>query len=153
MTKKIIVVEIPHQRPATSWVADGKQDIIDHARSLGIDNSAYASLTLEDLINQFGDEADIPAEALEIVKRDGVVFEVMGAINDGFEENPYLTVMEAPHIFAWACAEIFYDLSHGQIIENDEELDWFKQNVTHQREKAIIAVDASRKEIENWEQS
>jgi hypothetical protein len=153
MTKSIIVVEIPHQRPATSWVANGKDAIVDHARSLGIDNSAYSLLKLEDLIRQYGDESDIPVEALEIVKRDGTVFEVMGAINDGFEENPYIEAKDAPTEFEWACAEIFHDLSHGQIIENDADLDWFKQNVTHQREKAIIAVDASRKEIDDWEQS
>jgi len=52
MKQSIIVVEIPHQRPATSWVANGKQAIVDYARNLGIDNSYYSSLTLEDLIHQ-----------------------------------------------------------------------------------------------------
>lgn len=153
MSKSIIVIEIPHQRPATSWVAGDKQDIIDYVKKKYTDNSMYEKLSLDDLKDFYGDENDIPAEALEIVKRDGVIFEVMGYINPDSEDHPYLSEKDAPTEFEWACGELFHDLNFGQIIENDDDLDLFKQNVTHQREKAIIAVDASRKEIEDWEQN
>ena len=113
-TTPIIVLEIRHQLPPKAWVAiDGEAGVIDVARELHSDNHRYNIFTLEDLKSCYGED-DIPADALEIVKRDGQVGELN---NDGF-----VRVDDLPSEFEWAIATRFHDLSSGSFYRSRAEV-------------------------------
>ena len=68
----IIIVEVPHQRSPSVWVANGEQHIIQMARR--VEDFFYEEWTMENTVAVFGDE--IPDEYNDILKNDKKVIEV-----------------------------------------------------------------------------
>ena len=65
----IIIVEVPHQRSPSVWVANGEQHIIQMARN--VEDFFYEEWTMENTVAVFGDE--IPTEYSDILKKDKTV--------------------------------------------------------------------------------
>ncbi|MBN9502866.1 MAG: hypothetical protein BGO01_20425 [Armatimonadetes bacterium 55-13] len=84
-------IAIPMQSKPFLWEGD-EDELISLAQS---ENEAggYSIETLNSLTAMFGDEEEIPAKALEIVKRDGNVVEI---------NHEFFTVKEAPTKVEWA---------------------------------------------------
>lgn len=84
-------IAIPHRFDPILWQGD-EDELISIAQG---ENEAkgYSVETLESLLAMFGDEEEIPAKALEIVKRDGKVVEV---------NHEFFSLQDAPNKLDWA---------------------------------------------------
>lgn len=140
MSKPIIVLEIPHQRPAFTWIAwDGEKDIITAAHREEGDNHRYHIFTLAELQSGWGRD-ELPNEAWEIAEREGKVGQVD---NDGF-----MPVDQMPKEFDWAVDTLFHDLHGGDVFRSHEEvkidLEW---RSGHQSIKAKIALESAAEDV------
>ena len=131
----IIIVEVPHQRSPSVWVANGEQHIIQMARR--VEDFFYEEWTMENTVAVFGDE--IPDEYNDILTKDKKVI-VVGwsgqtecyslkdadseidaakeAIGHDLSQCYFLTVAEAKEFVLTAHADVQIALNKF-IAEND----------------------------------
>ena len=110
-----IIVEIPHQRPATAWVAWKEQDIIKAAYE--VENMTYQEWTLDSAHDCFGERDDIPEELLEVLDSGGKALEF--AYSDGADAQ-WLKIEDAPSELEAAKEALFHDLSTGLVLSEEE---------------------------------
>lgn len=143
MTNPIIVLEIPHQSPAKTWVAFGGEADVVAAGQLEAEKGFYNYTiwnfkTLEDCYG----EGSVPSEALKIVQEEGEVYEI---------NSSWFAKTDAQSEIAWAEEVLFHDLSSGYIIYNEEDLKWCVDNLRHQAGKAFVELKHARNQIgEGW---
>ena len=126
-----LIIEIPHEMPASAWIAfNGEDDIISLANDM--DNYGWATMTMQNLVDCYGDE-DVPAEARRIVALHGSTVEV---------NAEFFTPDEAISEFDWACDAVFHDLNSHHVIHGpDEYAEFIESNtLTHQRGKALTEL-------------
>ena len=132
----LIVLEVPHQSPAKSWIAwDGEADVIAAARN--IESRYYAAVTTYDLLDLY--YPDTPPEAATSAMVGGVVVEINGE---------WFAPADAPSEYDWAEETLFHDLHLGRVFASVEEVEAY--NSAHQYFKARAALDASLEEVREF---
>jgi hypothetical protein len=146
MTTPIIVLEIPHHGDPEAWVAwDGEEEVIGKAHDFIFesDDHRYDIFNMDDLKKIYG-VADIPADALEIVKKDGHVGDLD---NEGF-----VPVKDMPSEFDWAIDALFSDLKSGRVYrsraELQDDLEYFPR--VHQFERAEAELRYADELVGDW---
>jgi len=124
-----IILEVPHQMPATAWIARNESDIINIAESEH--NMIYVTWNEETAINCYGD--DLPHELKEILGRDGVAVEFGDHNGSEFE-----SVDVAPSALECAQESIAQDLKACRFLSVEEASSFEYKG--HQDVKAMIAV-------------
>jgi hypothetical protein len=143
----IIEVCIPHQMPPKVLVFDNIESyyeaIIDEARSS--DNYGYEIWTMADAVSNFGDEGEIPAELLGLLKKHGQAVEVNGR---------YLPAADAPAEIEWALDVANRDYNAAFILTLDEAAEYVEREnggwrKSHQGDKVRrMIMDILESEIE-----
>ncbi len=124
-----IILEVPHQTPATAWIAETESDIINIADVSH--NMVYIKWNEESVTDCYGD--DLPDDLKEILDRDGVAVEFGDHNGSEFE-----SVDVAPSEIEYAKELIAHDLHTCRFLSLDEAVN-FEYN-GHQDVKAVSAV-------------
>jgi len=141
-----IIVEIPHQRPATAWVAWKEQDIIKAAYDA--ENMTYNEWNLDSAHHCFGERDNIPNELMEVLDTGSKAIEF--AYSDG-ADTQWLKVEDAPSELEAAKEALFHDLSAG-IVLSEEEARLFvsEENKIYNGHQHIKARSAVRKILSDY---
>lgn len=130
-----IVVEIPHHFPATVWLADDDDKIIDIAMS-DYDLS-YERITREGALQIWGEE-DMPDELDNIFMNSNEAVEITYGLTEG---SIYYKVGDAPSKLEAAKEAIGYDLQSCYFLTFEEAKQFVTSYKGHQYVKARALVE------------
>ena len=138
-SKLQIVVEIPHQFPASAWVAWSEAELIAAACEKD-GNADYTVWHWSDLIECFGEDG-IPAEARDIIEAGAdTVVSVSGI---GEDDRIWRRVEDAPTEVEWAQQVLASDLHALHVLRPGAEVGEFLSS--YDGHQAIVACIAVRK--------
>ena len=133
----MIIVEIPHQRKATAYLAS-EIDLISSARLR--DNHEYGTLTAEALFDCYGE--DVRQDMLKIAETSGHVVCVDGEFYGPGDED-------CPSEADWARGVLFEDLNAHYELQNVEEAEaWIKSYTARKGHQWVAATSAVEKILE-----
>jgi hypothetical protein len=132
----MVVIEIPHQRPASAWEAASRQRVIDLAYETE-DTFEHRIWSMAEALECFGEREEIPEDLLEILDARGFA---------GQENETFMSVDKMDSEYDAAVAALGHDLSSIHVIPRNEALEYAESMTGHKSIEAKVAV----RELLNW---
>lgn len=138
-----IMLEIPHQMPARSYIVHSAEDVIGWAHAC--DGFSFNRWTRKSALDVFEDPGGMPEGLADVLDKFGEAVEVLegGA-------SAFYSTEDAPKEFDSALGYLLQDFHSGSLLDEEEAREMSEKYSGHQWPRVRSQLKTSLDDLEGW---